>query len=167
MNKRNISQEEFNKLVAQVCRDIAMSGWRPDYVVGLVSTGLVAATMISRYFDVPLCTLNANTDEPRFNESNCWMAEDAFGYSDTPMNILIVDAVNSDGAKFNWIKEDWQSGCFPKGERWKEVWNGSTRFAVLLDYCPGTGVDVDYSAEELNKLDGPSYIEFPYDNWWS
>jgi hypoxanthine phosphoribosyltransferase len=75
-------------------------------------------------------------------ESNLWMAEDAYGHREfDPMtsvydgrkNILIVDDINDSGATLNWIKEDWQSGCFPKDKRWKQVWGNNVRVACLYD----------------------------------
>ena len=74
MKQLIISDAEFKSLVHKLCRDISNSDWRPDYVVGLTRGGLTAAAMISHYFNVPMESL-----KPRA-ESNCWMAEDAFGY---------------------------------------------------------------------------------------
>ena len=28
-------------------------------------------------------------------------------------------------------------------------------------------INVDYSAEEINKVDDPSWIVFPWEEWWS
>lgn len=159
MNKRKVTQEEFNRLIGRVCRDIAVSNWRPDYVVGVTRGGLVASVMISKYLDVPLNTINVN-------ESNLWMAEDAFGYEKAPMNILIVDDVNDSGDTFKWIKEDWRAGCFPDGTRWNEMWGTNVRFATVFNNS-ASDVEVTYTGEEINMLDNPTYLEFPYENWWA
>jgi hypoxanthine phosphoribosyltransferase len=178
-----ITNREFNKLVARVCREISLSNWRPDYVVGIIPTGLVAATMISNYFSVPLYTLNVQ------DESNLWMSEDAFGYTprerivqdddvgsvlaaasdllsegDSYKNILIIDSLNSNGEKFNWIKQDWQASCMPNSQEWEMVWNQNVKFATLIDFCPANmDVAIDYSAQEMEQ----TTIEFPYENWWA
>ena len=66
-------------------------------------------------------------DDEQGPESNLWMSEDAFGYEGEEeqtvvgcrwdnfkrQKILIVDDINDTGATFNWIKEDWPSGCMP------------------------------------------------------
>jgi len=39
MKQEIITQKQFTGLVANVCRDVANSGWRPDYVVGLTRGG--------------------------------------------------------------------------------------------------------------------------------
>lgn len=171
MIKRRITNKELNSLVGKVCRDIANSGWRPDYIVGLTRGGLVPATMISHYLNVRLHTLNVSLrDGDQGPESNLWMAEDAFGYDpDIPTpNILIVDDINDSGATINWIMEDWRSGCLPDDKRWDSVWNQNVKFAVLFDnLASGANVKMDYSAEEINKAEQDVWIDFPWESWWA
>jgi xanthine phosphoribosyltransferase len=120
MKKLVINDNEFKGLVNKLCRDIANSGWRPDYVVGITRGGLTPAAMISHYFNVPCETLKVSLRDGDSSESNCWMAEDAFGYvpledrgeSGTETdpayrkNILIVDDINDTGATLEWIRKD-------------------------------------------------------------
>jgi xanthine phosphoribosyltransferase len=126
MKKRTVTWAEHQGLVSKICRDITVSGWRPDYVVGLTRGGLLSAVMISHYLEVPCETLKVSLRDENFLETNCWMAEDAFGHEIyDPMssgsgkkNILIVDDINDQGTTINWILKDWQSSCFPDDERW-------------------------------------------------
>jgi hypothetical protein len=159
MNKRKVTQEEFNRLIGRICRDIAVSNWRPDYVVGITPGGLMPSLMISEYLNVPLNTINKD-------ESNLWMAEDAFGYENAPVNILVVDNVNDSDGAIGRIKEDWPSGCLPNSDRWNEVWGNNVRFATVFNNTTST-VDVTYTGEEINMLDEPTHLEFPYENWWA
>jgi len=169
-----ISETEFKSLVHKLCRDIANSEWRPDYVVGLTRGGLVAATMISHYFDVPMETL-----KPR-SESNCWMAEDAFGYVPTEdrgdsgtetdpayrKKILVVDDINDTGSTMEWIRSDWQSSCLLGNPAWQAIWNRNVRFAVVINNEASNYEGVDYSGRNINKLDDPCWVVFPWENWW-
>jgi hypoxanthine phosphoribosyltransferase len=128
MNKLIINNDQFTGLVGKICRDITLSGWRPEYVVGLTRGGLTPAVMISHYFGVPCETLKVSLRDGGEPETNCWMAEDAYGYTSrevdffegNPMEllnegrakeILIVDDINDSGATINWIMEDWPGGC--------------------------------------------------------
>jgi hypoxanthine phosphoribosyltransferase len=96
-------------------------------------------------------------------ESNLWMAEDAY----KGKQILIVDDINDSGATLNWIKEDWQSGCFPKDKRWKDVWGNNVRVAVLVDNeASKSKLKISYSAVDLNKAEEDSWIVFPWEAWW-
>jgi len=194
MNKLVINQNQLNGLVSKICRDITLSGWRPDYIVGLTRGGLVPAVMISHYLNVPMYSLGVslrdNNMEP---ESNLWMAEDALGpnsrerYVENPVDvagileaasdllengtykeILIVDDINDTGATFNWIMKDWPSGCFPNDPSWSEVWNNNVKFAVLVDNLASQcEAKMDYVGMEVNKAENDVWVDFPWEDWWT
>jgi hypoxanthine phosphoribosyltransferase len=141
--------------------------WRPDYVVGLTRGGLVPANLLSQYLGCRMETLKVSLRDGTECESNLWMAEDAYGHEEDPKNILIVDDINDTGATLNWIREDWQSGCFPKDKRWKEVWGNNVRVACLYDNeSSKSKLDVAYSAVTINKADKDVWIVFPWESWW-
>jgi xanthine phosphoribosyltransferase len=181
MKKRIITNDEYRGLVQNICRQIEISDWRPDYIVGITRGGLVPAVMISQYFDIPMWTLRVNLRDHAETESNTWMAEDAFGYipedwregidkRDDPTfskKILVVDDINDTGATINWITDDWQSSCLPEEERWNHVWNYNVRFAVVIDNLASKcNIKMDYCGEEINKEEDPVWIDFPYEGWW-
>jgi xanthine phosphoribosyltransferase len=175
--KRQVSWEEYQGLVAKICRDITVSEWKPDYVVGITRGGLLPAKMISYYFDVPCETLKVSLRDHSQTESNCWMAEDAFGLEhhdpmasgDSKKNILIVDDINDTGATLNWIMEDWQTSCFPNDPAWEnEVWNANVKFAVIFDNLSSNfKANIEFSGEEINKAENDVWIDFPYEDWWT
>jgi len=181
MKQLVISNRELKGMVNTVCRDIANSGWRPDYVVGITRGGLTPAVMISHYFGVPCETLKVSLRDGGESESNLWMAEQAFGYvpkdergsgdADTDpayrKNILIVDDINDSGATLEWIKQDWHSSCLPSHAAWDAIWNRSVRFAVLINNQASSYKDINYAARNINKLDDPCWVVFPWENWWS
>lgn len=176
-----ISQQEYNKLVADLCRQIKRSNWRPSYVVGITRGGLLPAVMISHYFNVEMCALHPD-------ESNLWMAEDAFGYtpreeldqqlymevSGIPVSsararkdILIVDDINDTGATLNRLVEDWQSGCLPDNPTWNTVWNQNVKFATVVNNKSNNfKKNIDFFAKEIDKSKNDSWIVFPYEQWW-
>ena len=195
MNKRIINQQEFNGLVAKICRDITLSDWRPDYIVGLSRGGLTPAVMISHYFKIPMYSLGVSLRDSHIDsESNLWMAEDALGpqsrerfvedendvagilaaasdlleSAGTYKNILIVDDINDTGATFNWIMEDWPSGCFPEDPSWEEVWNNNVKFAVIVDNLSSKcRAKMDYIGIEINKAENDVWVDFPWEDWWT
>lgn len=193
MKKIYIDNRKLKGYVSSLIRQITMTSWRPDYIVGLTRGGLIPATMLSHYLDIPMHTLNVSLRDSSIGpESNLWMAEDAFGYppnekyvadendvgavldaagslleqGDNYKNILIVDDINDSGATLNWIKEDWQSGCLPQHENWQHVWNNNVRFAVLVNNDASEFKNIDYSAMTINKTEEDCWIVFPWENWW-
>lgn len=158
---------DWNKIEHAV-RDIAMSmykdNWRPDYIVGITRGGLVPAVILSHMTGIPmhtLCVQLATEGLDENTESNCWMAEDAFGYEKDPQKILIIDDINRGGDAMEWIMKDWQAGCLPNDERWGQVWHNNTRFASLISN-PNSVVDTDYWSIELDD-EKEYWVEFPWE----
>jgi xanthine phosphoribosyltransferase len=176
MNKLPIAYNDLVRLVNKICREILISDWRPDYIVGITRGGLIPAVMISQYLNVPMHSLNVTLRDGNECESNLWMAEDAFGYAIyDPMcsgngrkRILIVDDINDTGATLDWIINDWPSGCFPDEPAWKEVWNNNVKFAVIVDNLSSKcSVKMDFVGMEVNKAENDVWIDFPWEDWWT
>jgi xanthine phosphoribosyltransferase len=176
MNKLPIAYNDLVCLVNKICREILISDWRPDYIVGITRGGLIPAVMISQYLNVPMHSLNVTLRDGNECESNLWMAEDAFGYAIyDPMcsgngrkRILIVDDINDTGATLDWIINDWPSGCFPDEPAWKEVWNNNVKFAVIVDNLSSKcSVKMDFVGMEVNKAENDVWIDFPWEDWWT
>ena len=176
MKKIYYSWQEIEAQTQEILRQLQRDAWRPDYVVGLTRGGLVPATLISQYLEVPMeCLKVSLRDSEHGPESNLWMAEDAFGYvMHDPMcsgngrkKILIVDDINDSGATLNWIKNDWPSGCLPNDKRWEEVWGNNVRVATLVDNeASKSELKISYSAVDLNKAEEDAWIVFPWEDWW-
>jgi len=152
----------------EILRQITVSNWRPDYVVGLTRGGLTPANLISQYLGCRMETLKVSLRDGEQQETNCWMAEDAFGYdSDTRKNILIVDDINDSGATLNWIRQDWMSSCFATSPVWEGIWGHNVRVACLYDNeSSQSEIPVSYSAVNINKAAEDVWIVFPWETWW-
>jgi len=181
MKKNYISWHDIKRYTQDIIRQMHLDGWHPDYIVGLTRGGLVPGNLISQYLDVPMHTLKVSLRHGQDCESACWMAEDAFGYIAATDNdyswtraddnqrrkILIVDDINDSGATFNWIRQDWQGICMPNDPGWAQVWGQNVRIAVIVDNeSSESELPVSYSAMEVNKLEDPQWIVFPWEDWW-
>lgn len=162
---------QIERWCQRITLDILKTDWRPDYIVGITRGGLIPATIISHLMDVPCETLKVSLRDGGSSESNCWMADDAFGFDNEQegrhgiefrKNILIVDDINDTGATFAWIKKDWQASCMPASSNWKDIWHGNVKFAVLANNL-ASNESVDWCAVDINKTEDPRWIVFPWE----
>jgi hypothetical protein len=145
------------------------SAWRPDYVVGITRGGLTPANLISQYLDCNMQTLHIRLRDGNAQdcESNLWMPDDAVGSVETPQRqILVVDDINDSGATLNWLRKDWESSC-PHSD-WRKIWNHNVRFAMLYHNAGSTSsLTIDYVAKHIDKTQDPSWVVFPWEQWWT
>ena len=183
-----ISDAEYTKLVERICKQIKKSNWRPSCVVGITKGGLIPAVMISQYFDVKMYSLDIDLHGDGECTSNLWLAEEAFGWTPkeeldeqlhfevsgipassqrAKKDILIVNDINDQGATFNWLVEDWKSGCLPDDAKWNTVFNQNVKFAVIVNNTANKcNVKMDFVGKEIDKSKKDLQVVFPYEGWW-
>jgi len=181
MKKHFYTYNDVHSAATSLALQMYNSSWRPDYIVGINRGGLPLALRLSHLIGVRMYTLDVSFRDGGDigPESNCWMAEDAFGYehdydrdgifekatSDPAkkQNILIIDDINDTGATFKWIKEDWQSGCLPDHPNWDTVWGQNVRFAVMTENLSSEFGEVAYSWHEVNKAEEDVWLVYPWE----
>ena len=168
MKKIYHTWQDVEAQTQDILRQLHLDSWQPDYVVGLTRGGLVPANLISQYLSCRMETLKVSLRDDEQQETNCWMAEDAFGYDSAERkNILIVDDINDSGATLNWIREDWMSSCFATSPVWDDIWGQNVRVACLYDNeSSRSELPVTYSAVTINKAAEDCWIVFPWESWW-
>ena len=182
VKKHRYSWQDIERMCVSIVNQMYSDGWKPDYIVGITRGGNIPATIISNMTGIRCEALKVSLrDDDRESESNCWMAEDAFGYiqeydregifekstSDPAKkkNILIVDDINDTGATFNWIINDWTSGCLPDHPNWDTVWNQNVRFATLTDNLASEFTEhCAYTCHEVNKAEEDVWLIYPWED---
>ena len=158
MKKTYISEQQIKSGVLDIIRQMLQDDWKPDYIVGITRGGLIPAVLMSHYTGIKMHTLDVrlrdgNGDGP---ESNCWLAE----YASEGKKILVLDDINDTGETFKWIVQDWEASVVDH-----IAWGDDVRFAAIIDNVPSE-MDVEYSSMEINKTEDPSWIVFPFEEWW-
>lgn len=157
MKKTYISEQQIKSGVLDIVQQMYKDNWRPDYIVGITRGGLIPAVLMSHYTGIKMHTLDVRLrDGDDECETNCWMAEDA----SNGKKILVLDDINDTGETFKWIKQDWEGSVVDDID-----WGNTVRFAAIIDNAPSE-MDVEYSSIEINKLEDPSWIVFPFEEWW-
>ncbi len=180
MNKKHYySWQDIENACTNIVLQMYKDNWRPDYIVGITRGGNVPATILSNMLDVRGEALKVSLRDGSEQESNTWMADDAFGIVDDEQRdlfksrwdvgrrkkILVVDDINDTGATFNWIKRDWQASCLPDEESWKTVWHNNVRFATITDNLASEfNGTVDYSVHDVNKAEQDVWLVYPWEN---
>lgn len=176
------SWNDIENACTNICLQMYKDNWRPDYIVGITKGGNVPATILCNTLGVRGEALKVSLRDDGSDmgpESNLWMAEDAFGYvsefdrdgifeksHSDPANrkkILIVDDINDTGATFNWIKQDWQSGCLPDNPNWDTVWGQNVRFATICEKSHTECDFVNYVWKEIDTSEEDSWVVFPWE----
>jgi hypoxanthine phosphoribosyltransferase len=174
IKKVHYTWKDIEHMITTINNLMFADNWRPDYIVGLTRGGLVPAVIMSNMTGIPMHALDVRFrdvgDDYSGPESNCWMAEDAFGYQGDGLshvshrkNILIFDDINDSGNTLNLIRDDWPSGCLPNDKGWETVWGNNVRVATLMDNAQSKFEHVDYTALEIDKAENPTWIVFPWE----
>ena len=185
MKKIFVTWDDVQRQTTEILRRMQLENWKPDYIVGITRGGLTLSNLLSQYLDVTMYTLDVRLRDGKNVpcETNTKLAEIAFGMNNgistgarwdvgQRKKILIVDDINDSGATINWIKADWENTIKNKVDDdidyvWDSIWNKTTKFAVLYDNIASNAkLDVNFAAEEINKTDDPSWIVFPWEEWW-
>lgn len=175
--KKNYSWTDVEKASTIILSQMLQDEWCPDIVVSAGHSGMPLSMILSQNLNRKLYHIDIDLQE-NDSESNLWLPELAFGYIDTcdqetyksrwdcdkRKKILIVDNIDKQGEKFNWLIDDWQSSCFPnEPEAWNAVWTKTTRFCVMTKNISNNFDKISYSAEELDQTDY-TRISWPWEN---
>lgn len=163
MSKRFLSMHDVQAQLLEIIRNLYVTNWRPDYIVGLSRGGLTPAVMLSQYLKIPMESLKVQLRDGGECETNCWIPEDLAAGK----NILIVDDINDTGETIAWIKKDWYAstaGMWSQDE-YNAAWSDRVQVAVLVNNL-SSNQPVDFYGTEINKAEDDAWIVFPWEAWW-
>jgi hypoxanthine phosphoribosyltransferase len=159
----SLSWQDVEYLAHDIVREINLSNWKPDLIVGVDRGGLILSTMLSHYLEVPHDSVKVSLRDFKNTESVLWAPEEVI----EGKKILLVDDINDSGATQTWLKEDWQSNVAGVEPNFIETyWHKNVRWASLVDNT-ASDESSDYCGMVINKHESDVWIDFPWESWWT
>lgn len=152
VSKRFVSYDDVNTMLATLFREMSRANYKPDVVVGLVRGGLIPAVHISHYYDVPLVAFKYSLRDHAGVDSGGKLTE----LLDAGKKILIVDDICDEGHTLAEIMN-----YFPESRKVAAQLQIKT---AVLQHNLGSRLFVpDFAAEEINKVEKPEWIVYPWE----
>lgn len=157
--KIHYSSEDMQNDLHEIIRQMTQSGFVPDIIFGIARGGLIPATMLSHYFNVPLVCLNISLRDDKVDRGHDSMDTLRTEYQ-TGRNILLVDDICDSGATLRKIIDN-ISFDPPVNPDMDHV-----RTAVLWSNISQDEFEAEYVGREISRIEDDRWIIFPYEEWW-
>jgi uncharacterized protein len=154
-NKRYVSYDNMNDMLSNVFRAMAVDGYKPQVVVGLVRGGLVPAVHVSHYFDVPMVAFKYSLRDHAGTDPIEKLAAVLREYAD----VVIVDDICDEGHTLYEIFDNLRQHM-PADEHFMI---DNVKTAVLQHNLGATLFEPDYAGEEINKVEKPEWLVYPFE----
>lgn len=139
MKHIELSDQQVKACIQDIIRQLHTEKIKPDEVMGLSRGGLIPGVMISHYLNVPFIPVKFPM----------------FGDTLTSQTLLIVDDINDTGKTFTEL-ESYLSSRYPNQKR----------IYCSLISNEASSFTVDFYSMEINKVEDPSWIVYPWERWW-
>tara|TARA_Y200000002_G_C22579767_1_gene620323 strand:+ start:128 stop:619 length:492 start_codon:yes stop_codon:yes gene_type:complete len=162
MAKLYYSNEDLQKDLSEITRQIAVSGWKPDVVIGPGRGAFVMGVMLSHYYEVPFHGFEWQTRDHEMIKESTRLETILSKYS--MQNILLVDDINDSGSTLlgmSGVVNEWDSTENNNNLMLHE----SLKYATLFDKESSDFADVSFTGNRVTPEE-EKWIVFPYEEWW-
>lgn len=162
MAKLYYSNQDLQKDLSEITRQIAVSGWKPDVVIGPGRGAFVMGVMLSHYFEVPFHGFEWQTRDHEMIKESTRLETILSKYS--MQNILLVDDINDSGSTLigmSGVVNEWDSTENNNNLMLHE----SLKYATLFDKESSDFADVSFTGNRVTPEE-EKWIVFPYEEWW-
>ena len=162
MAKLYYSNKDLKNDLSEIARQINVSGWKPEVVIGPGRGAFVMGVMLSHYFEVPFHGFEWQTRDHEMIKESTRLETILSKYS--MKNILLVDDINDSGSTLlgmDGVVKEWD-----KAENSNNLLlHESLKYATLFDKENSNFSNVEFTANRV-KPDEEKWIVFPYEEWW-
>ena len=162
MAKLYYSNKDLKNDLSEIARQINVSGWKPEVVIGPGRGAFVMGVMLSHYFEVPFHGFEWQTRDHEMIKESTRLETILSKYS--MKNILLVDDINDSGSTLlgmDGVVKEWD-----KAENSNNLLlHESLKYATLFDKESSNFSNVEFTANRV-KPDEEKWIVYPYEEWW-
>ena len=151
-DKLYVTDTMFKQYLLDITRQMALSNWKPDVIVGPNRGGLQMGVMLSHYYNVPFIPLQWQTRGEAGSKDHQAVDKITEKHSS---NILLVDDINDTGTTLLGI-----TNAMDKPDYFADI-----KTATLINKTTSSFEDVDYYAVEMTP-DTDKWVVFPFEEWW-
>ena len=162
MAKLYYSNKDLEKDLSEITRQIAISSFRPDVIIGPGRGAFVMGVMLSHYYGVPFHGFEWQTRDHEMIKESTRLETILSKYSSD--DILLVDDINDSGETLNGIKgvvDEWDS---TENNSMLERHEG-IMYATLFDKESSSFPHVSFQGRVVTPEE-EKWVVFPYEEWW-
>jgi hypoxanthine phosphoribosyltransferase len=158
--KRYLSYDDLQGMVNSMIRQMAIDGYKPDVVVGLVRGGMIPAVHVSHYYDVPLVAFKYSLRDHPGKDDISKLVE----LMDGERKILIVDDICDAGHTLRDVRAAACNFLSPGVPAEAEALYDMLVKTAVLQYNTGARLYMpSYFGEVINKVEKPEWIVYPFE----
>lgn len=161
------TMQDIDVHLNSIIHDMWRQTFKPKHVIAVARGGLIPGTYLSHYFDVPMIILNVSLRDNKVLNSN--NLDEIVKLLESEQKLLLVDDICDNGHTLRYVWDQLYNRCpNPKddGETWTTV-ERNLHTAVLIHNEGEDNFSPDHVGESINKTENPSWIVFPWEEWWS
>ena len=162
MAKLYYSNKDLANDLSEITRQIQISAWKPDVIIGPGRGAFVMGVMLSHYYEVPFQGFEWQTRDHEMIKDSAGLESILSKYNSK--NILIVDDINDSGTTLLGISEVLDSWDSSNNKNMFAI-HESIKYATLFDKESSSFDNVEFTANQV-KPDEEKWIVFPYEEWW-
>ena len=162
MEKLYYSNDDLRNDLSEIARQIHLSGFKPDVVIGPGRGAYIMGVMLSHYYDVPFHGFEWQTRDHEMIKESTRLETILSKYSSE--DILLVDDINDSGTTLLGIKEVVDKFDSEVNKNVFTIHEG-IKYATLFDKESSNFSDVDFTGNVVTPEE-EKWIVFPYEEWW-
>lgn len=162
MAKLYYSNKDLRNDLSEITRQISISGFKPDVIIGPGRGAFVMGVMLSHYYEVPFQGFEWQTRDHEMIKDSASIESILSKYNSH--NILIVDDINDSGTTLLGISKVINDWDFTENNSMLNLHEG-LKYATLFDKESSSFDNVEFTSNQV-KPDEEKWIVFPYEEWW-